>query len=120
MLLCGCWFSAVGHAQTLNLINSWSIPTGVRDYVTSGTTERGIAINPVNDHVYLVSRAGVLRTKVLEVATGAELLGDVYTEFIAGGTFPLSTIGVADDGVIYAANLVNPASDSVQIGRAHV
>ena len=34
--------------------------------------------------------------------------------FIAGGTFPLSTIGVADDGVIYAANLVNPASESSQ------
>jgi hypothetical protein len=112
ILVGGICLAAVASAQTLNLTNSWSIATGVRDYVTSGTTERGIAINPVNDHVYLVSRAGGLRVKVLEVATGVELLGDIYTEFIAGGTFPLSTIGVADDGVIYAANLVNPATES--------
>ena len=46
-------------AQTITISNLWSISTAAgRTYVTTNTTERGIAHNPATGHVLLVSRAG--------------------------------------------------------------
>src|SRR6266545_1742371 len=94
------------RAQTLTISNLWSISTAEgRSYVTSETTERGIAYNPVTGHVLLVSRAGgLLQVAILNAETGAEF-GFLDTTGITGGTFVLSLIGVADDGAIYGANL---------------
>ncbi len=93
------------RAQTITITNLWSISTSDgRAYVTSGTTERGIAYNPATGHVLLVSRAGSLQVVILNADTGAEL-GFLDTTGISGGTFVLSLIGVADDGAIYGANL---------------
>jgi hypothetical protein len=93
------------HAQ-YSLSNLWNISTADnRPYVTAGTTERGIAYNPTNNHVYLVSRAGTLRVAILDGDTGAEI-GFLNTAGISGGTFSLSTIAVAEDGAIYGANLI--------------
>jgi hypothetical protein len=93
------------HAQ-YSLSNLWNISTADnRPYVTAGTTERGIAYNPTNNHVYLVSRAGMLRVAILDGDTGAEI-GFLNTAGISGGTFSLSTIAVAEDGAIYGANLI--------------
>jgi hypothetical protein len=66
--------------------NVWNIPTGT-------------------GHVLVVSRSTVPPTiKVLDAATGADL-GSLNNNNIAGGTFALSCIGVADDGVIYGTGL---------------
>jgi len=93
------------RAQTITISNLWSISTADgRSYVTSGTTERGIAYNPVTGDVLLVSRAAGLQVAILSADTGAEL-GFLDTTGISGGTFVLSLIGVADDGAIYGANL---------------
>jgi hypothetical protein len=100
-----------GSAQTITINNIWSIPTGVQDFVTAGATERGLAINPVNGHVYVVSRAAGIRVVVLDGDTGS-YIKDLDVTGIGGGTFALSTIGVADDGAIYAANLVTAAAAS--------
>ena len=98
------WIAST-RAQTLTISNLWSISTAEgRSYVTSGTTERGIAYNPVTGHVLLVSRAGGLQVAILNGDTGAEF-GFLDTTGITGGTFILSLIGVADDGAIYGANL---------------
>jgi hypothetical protein len=95
----------VARAQTISISNLWSISTSAgRPYVTSGNTERGVAYNPLNNHVYLVSRAGTLRVAILDGDTGAEL-GFLDVTGISLGTFILSTINVADDGSIYGANL---------------
>jgi hypothetical protein len=96
-----------GKAQTITVSNLWSISTTAgRPYVTGGSTERGVAYNPVNNHVYIVSRAAAVTLKVAIVDgdTGADL-GALSVAGITGGTFAVSTITVADDGVIYAANL---------------
>src|SRR5437867_5666304 len=90
-----------------SLSNLWTISTADnRPYVTTNATERGIAYNPANNHVYLVSRAGTsLRVAILNGDTGAEI-GFLSTLGISGGTFNLSMIAVAEDGVIYGANLI--------------
>ncbi len=91
---------------TITLSSRWSIAAGERPYVSgpATNTERGIAVNPVNGHVYVVSRNGGLQVAILDGATGAEL-GFLNIDGVSGGTFALSCIGVGEDGAIYGANL---------------
>lgn len=98
------------QSQTVTVSNLWSISTAAgRSYVTSGSTERGIAVNPVTGHVLLVSRAGTLTVAILDGETGTEL-GFMNVSGIAGGTFALSLIGVTEDGAIYGGNLSGSAT----------
>lgn len=107
---CALFFAALTagvHAQTPSPVfsNVWNLATGVRSYVTTGGTERGITVNPATGHVLLVSRTTSPPTiKVLDGNTGADL-GSLNNSGISGGTFTLNQIGVSSDGVIYAANL---------------
>ncbi|WP_428939067.1 DUF4623 domain-containing protein [Fontivita pretiosa] len=84
---------------------------GDRAYLTTDNTQRGLAYNPINDHVYIVNRAGGLSVQILDGTTGADL-GTLNTTGITGGTFVLSTIAVGEDGAIYAANLTTNSSSS--------
>jgi hypothetical protein len=101
----------LGLAQSLqaqySLSNLWNISTADnRPYVTTNATERGIAYNPANNHVYLANRVGTIpRVAILDGDTGAEI-GFLNMVGISGGTFTLSMIAVAEDGVIYGANLI--------------
>jgi hypothetical protein len=82
----------------------WSLAPGSRSYLTStSNNQRGMAYNPVTKHLLLVNMAGTVSVNVLAAVTGANI-GTLATNGIAGGTFRLLMIGVADDGVIYAAN----------------
>jgi hypothetical protein len=103
-------------AQLITITNLWNISTADgRSYVTANPsatyTERGVAYNPLNNHAYIVSRQGSLKVAILDGDTGAEL-GFLNVAGISGGTFALSTISVADDGAIYAANLTTGSSGS--------
>ena len=71
--------------------------------------QRGLAYG--NGELYLVSRA-VATTSVrrLNSTTGVEVGNLNVTGVTSVGTFGLNKIGVADDGVIYAANLVTAAA----------
>lgn len=89
-------------ADELQLI--WSLAPGDRAYITTDNTQRGLAYNKKTQHLLVVNRAGGLTVQILDASTGADV-GVLDTSGIAGGTFVLSMIGVADDGVIYAANL---------------
>ena len=104
-------------AAQVNISPLWQVsPDAGTDFIHStGNTERGAAISPVNGHVYVVTRAwqGVANTldvTILDGTTGEETGGYLDVSFTPRGTFPLSTIGIADDGVIYAANLVTSAN----------
>ncbi|MBA4147459.1 MAG: DUF4623 domain-containing protein [Verrucomicrobia bacterium] len=84
----------------------WKLAQGSRSYVTANSTERGIAYNPVSGNVLLVSRANAsTRIYALDGDTGNEVHIMNMTG-VTGGTFALNMIGVADDGVVYACNLV--------------
>lgn len=91
----------------------WEIPADSRSYVTSGNTERGLAFNPVNGHLLVVSRAGGNNIYALNSTNGAELYPlNLGAGVISGGTFPVSMIGVADDGAVYVGNLTTSGSTS--------
>jgi hypothetical protein len=109
-LAAGALLAVQTQPQSFTFTKLWDIGTGVRDYITTDATERGIAVHPVSGDVILVSRAGGLNVVVLAGDTGEELRR-LDTSGIGGGTYALSAVAVADDGVIYAANLVAPVMD---------
>ncbi len=116
-----------------SLLELWKIAPGDQAYMTTGNTERGVAINPVTGSVLLLSRAGGPQVYVLngnDGSDGSAELGaprtlspmDAEGNFpIAGGTFSLNLVAVAEDGAVYAANLtldtVNTNSSPFKIYR---
>ncbi|MDQ6630777.1 MAG: PA14 domain-containing protein [Verrucomicrobiota bacterium] len=103
----------------------WSIPAVNGTWVTAGSTERGLAYNPKTGHLILVSRAaapapaGGLGVAILDSTNGSVIgtmnIGDIATTGV--GTFKLSMVGVAADGVIYICNLVVNGTTPFQIYR---
>ena len=103
--------------QADSLIEVWKLAPGDQPYVTTGNTERGVALNPVTGNVLFLSRAGGPQVYVLSGADGSDgsaELGaprtlspaDAEGNFpISGGTFTMSLVAVAADGAVYAANL---------------
>lgn len=89
----------------------WKLAPGDRPYVNTDGSQRGLAYNPATGTVLLVSRTGGNKIYVLDGKTGAELRQlNVDPSVVSGGTFAVNMIGVADDGVVYAANLVTDSS----------
>jgi hypothetical protein len=88
----------------------WSLAPGSRSYLTTSSTpnERGMAYNPLNGHLLVVSKTNP-SVYVLDSATGADL-NQLSVSGISGGTYALLMIGVADDGAVYAANLTTASS----------
>ena len=96
-------------------------------WLTSGSTERGLAYNPKSGHVLIASRAagagtdgpGGLGVGILDGINGAYLgklnMGDISTA--PNGTFKLNMVDVADDGVIYGANLTTSGTVPFRIYR---
>jgi hypothetical protein len=105
-----------GDVHTVTLMNIWNIQAGSRNYVTTNVTERGIALNPINNHALIVSRSpalsGSLGIFILDADAGTEL-GTISVAGINNtGLFKLNKIGVAEDGVIYAGNMTTASSTS--------
>ncbi len=106
---------SVGLTQIISVSNLWSITAGSRGYVSIGTTERGIAINTVSNHVLIVSRATNSGSIVaVNADTGADLnlVLNAPTNIVTGGQFFLNKVGVTSNGVVYAANLTTSSGSS--------
>jgi len=85
---------------------AWTIAPGEVDFLTSDNTQRGMAYNPATQNLLLVSRAGGARIVVIDAQTGAYRHDLQYDGgLIAGGTFAVNMIGVADDGAVFVGNL---------------
>jgi PA14 domain/Immunoglobulin domain/Bacterial lectin len=103
----------------------WSIPGASGTWLTTGSSERGLAYNPKTGHLILVSRAAApapangLGIAIMDSSNGSVLgtmnLGTIATDGL--GTFKLSMVGVADDGVIYVCNLTTSGTVPFQIYR---
>ena len=95
--------------NTAQMTNLWNLLPGDRAYLGTNSTERGLAFNPATTNLLLVSRASAdPSVVVLDAVTGAEK----HFLDVTGipGTTPnvslgLSTIGVADDGVVFGASV---------------
>ena len=112
------WGSALAQAQ-IAISNLWSIPANSRDYVTinSSPTERGVAINPVTGHVLIATRTSGNTIVILDPDTGQELGRLANRGVISGGTLLLVQVGAADDGAIYACNLVTSGLTGLKVYR---
>lgn len=91
--------------------NLWTLAPGSRPYLTTNYQQYGMAFNPARSNLLIASYDPTTTTAtiaVLDALTGAEKhLLDVSA--VSGGNRWLNKIGVADDGVVYAANRTTAA-----------
>lgn len=84
----------------------WTKTAGDAFFLSNDNTQRGLAYNPVTQHLIVVSRSPTNGVHVLDAATGNYLSSLDTSLFIPGtGTFEINLVGVGDDGAIYVANL---------------
>jgi hypothetical protein len=100
----------------------WAITNATRSYLQSDNNARGLAYDPVTDRLVVVSRTGDTNAiYALNAATGADEFALNTLGINSGGgfgTFGLSLVGVANDGVVYAGNMrVNSTDGNVKIYR---
>ncbi len=111
---------AAGHSTVAT--QAWTLAAGSRDYLTtSGDTQRGIGYDPISQRLVVISRAPTNGVHTLNASNGADI-GELDISLLLAGTppgfFPLNMVGVADDGAVYACNLIlSGASDSFSIYR---
>ncbi len=109
-------FSFTLHGfESLNPL--WTLPPGSRPYLTSnsgaGAQECGLAYNPATGHLLLSSLLNSTTVRgiyILNPLTGKELgqlkLTNASGQFVLSSVdYPAYTIGIADDGAIYAASV---------------
>jgi hypothetical protein len=90
----------------------WSLGSGSRPYLTSGTSQRGLAYNPATDHLLVATRVPNLGVYVLNAATGADV-NTMDMTGVSGGFFALNVIAADEDGVVYGANLMLESGGSL-------
>ena len=83
----------------------WSIAPGATgySYLTTGDDNRGVAYDTNSQRVVVASRSPGLY--ILDGNTGTNI-GTLNVSGVSGGTFALDQVGIADDGAVYAGNLV--------------
>ena len=99
----------IGNAQVV-LEPLWSVtPDDDVPYITNSDDafQRGLTYNSVSGNVLLASRSGGAEIRVLSATDGSSL-HSLDTEDVFGGSdgFPLNLVAAAEDGAVYAANLV--------------
>lgn len=108
---------ALVQSQTATVL--WRLAPGSRSYINGegSNTERGVAYDTLNNRVLVVSRAAGINIHVLDADTGADLwtlqtpTDIIPTTASTPGGFRLNMVGVAEDGVVYAANLTTGAGE---------
>jgi hypothetical protein len=91
----------------------WQLAPGARPWLNQDNSQRGLACNPVNGHVLVISRTEGNKIYVLHGETGEELHTlTVDPSIVFGGTFALNMLAVAEDGAVYACNLTTDAGAS--------
>lgn len=104
--------NAVAQSVSPAVTNLWRIPPG-REYDFLAAADglvRGAAINPVTGNIIYASRAGGSNhLAVVDPATSG-VSNRLSGATVSGGTLALDQVKVADDGVVYAANLAAATS----------
>ncbi len=99
-----------GGAQTYSLTNIWQATNGTPGAnLATGDVNRGLAYSAVSNQVFVCNKGvtGSGTTPAIDVfhGTTGTLVGNVNVSSLSGGTFRLDQVAVADDGVLYGANL---------------
>ncbi|HNQ87528.1 MAG TPA: immunoglobulin domain-containing protein [Verrucomicrobiota bacterium] len=98
--------------QTAQMANIWTLAPGSRPYLTTAYQQYGMAFNPATSNLLIVHYDNVTyetAVAVLDALTGAEK-HFLDVSMVWGGNRYLNKIGVADDGVVYAANRTTAAA----------
>jgi hypothetical protein len=104
----------VAAGTLLDATPAWTISPGERPYITTTSTERSLSYNSSSGNLLLTTRGGGHRIIVMDPADGNELrIMDVTG--ITGGTFLLNQGAAAEDGAVYACNLVTPATATSEV-----
>ncbi len=117
-------FSANGTAQALVLtpLNSfgggdgWLSPAEAPGSLGGANVQRGMTYNSANNRIYVADRNGGTFVRILDGDTGAPV-GSLDMTGVAGGTFAINQIDVADDGAIYVGNLSTSAAGNFKVYR---
>ncbi|HEY9175145.1 MAG TPA: immunoglobulin domain-containing protein [Verrucomicrobiae bacterium] len=104
--------AVVASYTTAQMTNLWAVTAGSRPYLNTTYNEYGMAFNPANSNLLVVSLLnGNLTVAVLDALTGEDKhVLDVST--VTSATKLLHKIDVADDGVVYAGNLTTAAASN--------
>jgi hypothetical protein len=119
--------NVVAPYTTALMKSMWSLSPGSRPYVTAVTSgeyqQYGLAFNPATSNLLVASMAGPYGNgpyvAVLNAQTGADVtnLDVTALTYSSGSSFQLHKIGVADDGVVYAADAVGTPATSFAVYR---
>lgn len=98
----------------------WTLRPGERSYLGDLNTERGLAYNPATENLLLASRQPAERIVVLNASSGAEkhfldmtgIPASTPGSLVSLGmhTLSVNSIGVSDDGAVFATSLTPNAS----------
>jgi hypothetical protein len=138
------WADASGHSNTNAfsftfygseaLAPLWSLSSGSRPYLTNDSTfgvalEAGMAYNPVTSHLVVGSLINATTLRgfyILDAVTGNDIGQlaktnssgvNVFSPMASGVNYPGYSIGVADDGAIYAASRQKDSTQKYAIYR---
>src|SRR5688572_11427179 len=117
-------YSALEPLPSFGFNGDGSVRPGDKPYVTVGNFQRGLSYNPQSGYLVFIDRqAGGGGTNaitgaiyVLDGLSGAEIQ-TLSTNGMEGGNFADLAVGVADDGVVYVRNLVNPGNTPFKLYR---
>jgi len=92
----------------INMAAEWQVDAGEVDFFLNDNNTRGMAYNPVTDHVLVASRTGGAIIHILDAADGS-VLGQLDMTDVTGGFYGIALMKVVVDenGVIYACNLAS-------------
>jgi hypothetical protein len=90
------------QAQKFLITSNWFAANGI-GHIATGDNNRGLAYSALSNVVFVCNKA-TPAIDALDAATG-NLLGSAVTTGVAGGTFLLDQVEVADDGNLYSGNL---------------
>jgi hypothetical protein len=113
--------TVIPQFNTAQMTNIWNLLPGDRSYITANNNnnyERGLAYDPVTSDLLLVSQSPSNNVVVLNATNGAEIYFMNLSGIIGDGAAAVNTVGVADDGVVYVANVTaNASGNSYMINR---
>ncbi|MDB6125271.1 MAG: hypothetical protein JWQ71_4264 [Pedosphaera sp.] len=109
--------SLLSTFNTAQMTNIWNIAPGDQPFLTKNNTERGLAFNPVSSNLLVATRyaSPTNNIAVLDPLTGSLKyymnLSGIPIDTV-GTTLGVSTVAVADDGVVYGGGLTTSAGSA--------